>query len=162
MIDLNNWIRKNTGATETYYGYAAPGTLTSDNKWLIRKETTDGSDNVYEYADNDFTFEKIWDNKELYFQAPSAVTISSSAVTNNTLIFSFDVVAGVSKYYVTVLDSSQNKVGSWNRQRVRSLNNSNITIKIDQYLSTASTYTILIECWNMIGNNILTLTMTTS
>ena len=164
MIDLTNWLRKNTGATETYYGYANPGSPTSIEKWLIRRETTESGDTVYEYADNDFQFDKIWDDKELYFLAPSAVTLLNSSVTQNEIIFAFDLVPGVTKYFLTILNPSQDKIMPWNRQRVRRLPNPNttsITVKIDKHLITGTQYEIIIEAWNRVGSEISTFFITT-
>jgi len=155
MIDLTNWLRMNTGATETYYGYANPGVLTTEGKWLIRRQIIESGDTVYQFADNDFQFDKIWENKELYFLAPSAVTISSSSVTNSEIILKFDLVDGVAKYFITVLDSSQNKVMPWSRQRIRSLNDLNMVIQINKHLSSASDYEIWIEAWNGVSSETL-------
>ena len=165
MIDLTNWLRKNTGATETYYGYANPGVSTSDNKWLIRREITESGDTVYEYADNDFQFDKIWDNKELYFSPPaSAVTLNNSAVTDKSIIMSFDLIPGVSKYYVTLL-RNEKPVGSWNNQRVRQLEDdtgNSITLKIEgYYIESETTYKILIEARNREDSRTSTFTITT-
>ena len=122
----------------------------------------ESGDTVYQYADNDFQFDKIWDDKDLYFLAPSAVTISSSSVTNSEITIKFDLVPGVAKYFVTVLDDSQQKVMPWNRRRVRSLNDIGIVFKIDKHLLTNTQYEIWIEALNGIGSETLVTHITTT
>lgn len=51
--------------TITYVGYAAPGTLTSDPEWQIKRlDSTSGL--IVLYADADNSFSKIWDDRAMY------------------------------------------------------------------------------------------------
>jgi hypothetical protein len=46
-----------------YYGFAEPGTLTSDDKWRILKKTVSGNVTSYLWCDSDLKFDNIWDNR---------------------------------------------------------------------------------------------------
>jgi hypothetical protein len=52
----------------TYDGYAAPGALTSERKWQIRRASVQGTQTVYEYA-NSGEFDQIWDNRSSLFDS---------------------------------------------------------------------------------------------
>ena len=164
MIDLTNWIRKNTGATDTYYGYANPGISVDDNKWLIRKETIESGDTVYQYANDKFSFDSIWREKEEYFMPPvSAITINNSSITNNMILFDFDMIPGVSDYSVTVTKSGH-LVMPWNKLRVKPINvlvSNKIVVRIDKYLDRLTTYHIEVKAKNGFGTELLTFDVTT-
>lgn len=49
----------------TYVGITAPGLLTSDSQWQIRKFVYDGSGNLLStlYVDGRKTYVNVWDNR---------------------------------------------------------------------------------------------------
>lgn len=47
----------------TYVGFAVPGTLNSDAKWKIKKITEVGTTTTIQYADNDYKFDNVWDDR---------------------------------------------------------------------------------------------------
>jgi hypothetical protein len=55
----------NGGTNPVYIGVAAPGTATSTQKWLIKKLTFDGSDNVtdIQYPSGSPNFNQAWDDR---------------------------------------------------------------------------------------------------
>jgi len=55
------------GVSITFVGEAAPGSVSSDAVWRIKRvaEFTDGNTQVL-WANNNDAFDKIWDNKETY------------------------------------------------------------------------------------------------
>jgi hypothetical protein len=46
-----------------YYGWAVPGTPTSDSKWRIMKKSVSGNVTSYLFADGNSKFDNIWDNR---------------------------------------------------------------------------------------------------
>ena len=52
-------------ATITYYGFAAPGAVTSAASWMIRRETLDSSSRTtqVDWADSDCNPDNVWDNR---------------------------------------------------------------------------------------------------
>lgn len=52
-------------ATINYYGLAAPGTLTSEAGWQIRRETLDdqGRTTQIDFAGGTLEYNQIWDNR---------------------------------------------------------------------------------------------------
>lgn len=55
------------GSGYTYVGKATPGSLESDDVWLIsRIDETGAPDLEVKYADGAATFNKIWDNRASY------------------------------------------------------------------------------------------------
>lgn len=142
-MDLNNWIRKDGN----YKGFAKPGTDTSLPEWCILK---DDETTLRDWADNDTSQDKIWDDRVAYFSAPSvAPTLISSGVTENgelnTLYAEWSYVSGVTKYYVTVLDTTNKAVLPWNNTRIK-INPDNKIIFRDTFGS--GTYTV-----KLIGKN---------
>jgi len=62
--DVNSWIRKDTSAGTTYYGYAL--TLNADPAaavWRIRREVTTGNVTVVAYADGNGNYDNVWNNR---------------------------------------------------------------------------------------------------
>lgn len=53
-------------ASVSYYGFAAPGSLTSTSDWRIIKKTVSGAVTSYLYAGGSIDFDKIWDNRASY------------------------------------------------------------------------------------------------
>lgn len=53
------------GTNPSYFGIAAPGTLTSQALWQIRLLTFDGNNNLtsMQYANGSPSFNQIWDNR---------------------------------------------------------------------------------------------------
>lgn len=47
----------------TYFGKAAPGSLTSAAVWQIQRMGVSGTVTTYEWADGDREFNNVWDNR---------------------------------------------------------------------------------------------------
>lgn len=56
-------------STVTYRGWAPHGATDSDPKWLIERETAQGTVTISEYADNG-DFDQIWSNRASLFSEP--------------------------------------------------------------------------------------------
>lgn len=52
--------------TETYYGFAAPGSSVAAAKWRILKQEVSGDITSILYADGDIEFDNIWNNRASY------------------------------------------------------------------------------------------------
>jgi len=50
-------------STITYYGFASPGTDTSNAKWRIIKKLVNGTVTSFLLADGNSEFDNIWDNR---------------------------------------------------------------------------------------------------
>lgn len=156
MTNLENWLRKSGNDTPiTYYGYAEPGTLSSEPKWMIRRLNSSGSDLIYEYADNDFNFNKIWDNKEAYFTTPSTFSIIETAITYSYINLKWTKLTGVSKYFLTVTDSTGTPHRIYNNYLIKD----NVITISD--LKNATQYTFSITAWNMAGSRNLSINLST-
>ena len=57
-----------TGNNPLYIGYASPGTAVSEEGWMIKKFTYDGSGNVLTalFASGTGEFDKEWDERTSY------------------------------------------------------------------------------------------------
>lgn len=53
----------------TYYGEATDGSLTSDAKWRIYRVYKQNNQDIKEYAGENKKYDKIWDNRNTYFNA---------------------------------------------------------------------------------------------
>lgn len=63
--DVNKWVRKDVKGSTTYFGYSENmGSDTSKPIWKIRKESIVGSETVITYADGDFNYDNVWNNRE--------------------------------------------------------------------------------------------------
>lgn len=49
---------------ETYYGYALPGSNTSEPVWAIQKVSEDKGVSTYQWADGGKTFNQVWDDRK--------------------------------------------------------------------------------------------------
>lgn len=47
----------------TYFGTAAPGTVTSAPAWQIMRMSTSGTNKTFKYANGDSGFSAVWDNR---------------------------------------------------------------------------------------------------
>jgi hypothetical protein len=156
MTNLENWLRKSgNDIPVTYYGYADPGTLTSEPKWFIRRLNSSGTEIIYEYADNDYSFNKVWDNKDKYFITPSNLLIVETAITYSYIYVKWTNVPGVTRYYVTVTDPDGVPHKIYNNFTVR---DTMITV---YDLFNATNYTFSITAWNMAGTINLTTVIST-
>ena len=60
-------IESNGSSQPIYVGYAVPGTLQSEKKWLITKITYSGTIvTKTEFANGDSNFDKEWDERTTY------------------------------------------------------------------------------------------------
>lgn len=48
---------------QTYYGYALPGSATSEPVWAIQRTTEDKGVSTYQWADGNKNFDNVWDNR---------------------------------------------------------------------------------------------------
>lgn len=107
MINLENWIRRNgDGTPTTYWGYANPGSDISIPVWSIRRLVSDSGDQVYQYANNDFIFDKIWDQKEDYWVTPTDPTISGITIPNG-ISLTIQKQFGVSRFLISVYNNDR-------------------------------------------------------
>lgn len=63
--DASNFTTKidSADAATTYIGKALLGTVTSDNKWQIKKISVDENVTTISFANGDDDFNQIWDNR---------------------------------------------------------------------------------------------------
>lgn len=63
--DLSKYTVKidKVDSSTAYYGFAVPGTLTSQAKWRIQKKSTSGNVTTYSWADSDTKFDNVWDDR---------------------------------------------------------------------------------------------------
>lgn len=54
-------------ATVTYVGEAEPGTLSSAQKWRIKKIEVSGTETIITWADDNPDFVHSWDDRATYF-----------------------------------------------------------------------------------------------
>ncbi|HHE64449.1 MAG TPA: hypothetical protein ENL09_00310 [Bacteroidetes bacterium] len=50
-------------ANTAYYGFAEPGSSTSDPVWRIMKKVVSGTVTAYLWADGDTNFDNVWDSR---------------------------------------------------------------------------------------------------
>jgi hypothetical protein len=63
-VDLKSKAKKwDTVGNDIYVGYAAPGSLTSDPVWAIKKVSESGNDGDIDWADSNKNFDNVWDNR---------------------------------------------------------------------------------------------------
>jgi len=149
-MDITNWLRKE-GTNPIYYGYANPGTDTGDTKWLIMREYA----TYREWADNDFLYDKIWDDRTAYFTTPTvAPTLEYSGATSSKIDVTWGYVSGMTKYYITVLQNNipvMNKnVYEWKRKRIELTPEKKIVVHIDRLIPQTE-YTVRITGKNGFG-----------
>lgn len=67
--NLNLRLEYDVSNNPIYLGLAAPGSLTTEEKWQIRYLTFDASNNVtsMSYANGTPNFDKIWDNRAISY-----------------------------------------------------------------------------------------------
>lgn len=53
-------------STVSYYGFASPGTATSDEFWRIIKKEISGTVTSFLYAEGDLSYSYIWDDRASY------------------------------------------------------------------------------------------------
>jgi len=152
-MDLNNWIRKDGD----YLGFTSPGTPTDVNKWAIVKAST----NFRDWADNDTMMDKIWDDRTSYFSVPSvAPSLVSSASTEHTIDVTWDYVAGMTKYYVTVKNENNREMLGWIGKRIELTPNKQIIVRI-HHLASKTTYKVILKGLNGKGEIITEENITT-
>ena len=59
IIQIDNTTTPNV----IYYGWAVPGSATSDAKWKVFRETISGGDSAFLFADSNVNFDKVWDDR---------------------------------------------------------------------------------------------------
>lgn len=60
----NTVITDENTSSITYYGFAVPGSLTSEAKWrILRAQQVTSKIMEYKYADGNDRFDNIWDNR---------------------------------------------------------------------------------------------------
>ena len=152
-MDFNTfYLAKDIQGATAYYGYAAPGTLTSSPSWVIRQETTSGTITSYKWTNNSLiSYESIWDNRLNCFQSPSAPSLTYS--TNGSINISWTGVTGVSRYNVLVNNgnySSSGAIGTYNY-------NGDLLINITSYNITnvvhGTTYSVQVTSINQVGSS---------
>lgn len=47
----------------TYFGWAAPGSATSDAVWAIQRLRASGTETIIEWADGNQTYDNVWNNR---------------------------------------------------------------------------------------------------
>jgi hypothetical protein len=157
MINNENWLRKETINTGlTYYGYATPETTIYDPKWLIRKYIKSGTEEYYEYANNDGGFDSKWIERQFCFQHPSTLTITNTGASNSTIHVYWTPLSGVSRYNVSVYNQNGKTVDKWNNYHIRNTNNI-----IINYLAPSTQYTVKIDAYNRSGSTSKTLNIST-
>jgi len=167
-MEINNWSIKD-GSNPIYYGYSKPGTGTGETLWCILKETSGGTTITREWANNDFSFDKIWNNRASYFVAPSsAPVISSSSVTYGymsanicSITINWTPIAGVSKYHVSLYEDEvrlSKEILPWNNKKVE-IDNDIVNFRYDA--TPGKTYFVKIRAFNGKGEVSSITTITT-
>lgn len=136
-MDLNNWIRKDGD----YLGFSNPGTPTDEPEWAIVKASATFRD----WADNDTMMDKIWDDRVAYYSAPSVTpTLVNSGSTEHNLNVTWNYVAGMTKYYITVKDENNREILGWINKRIYLTPNKQIIIRVD-HLASETTYKVILK-----------------
>ena len=142
------------GAT-AYYGYATPGTPTSNPNWVIRQETTNGTVTTYKWSNNNLIgYECIWDNRQYYFQTPSAPSLTYSV--GGIINVSWTGVTGVSRYNVLVNSgnySSSGVIGTYNYNGDNLINTTSYNIG---NITNGKTYSVQVTATNQAGSSVST------
>lgn len=165
-MELNNWLIKDTSeANATYYGYADPDVNTGDIRWMILKEVVDGDITTRYFANNDFTFDKIWDDRTAYFVEPttppalehSGITYYSDGVS---LSARWEYQSGMTRYYVSVYDKNEKKaLKNWDSQKVQLTPQKKIPLNVK--LASNKTYVVILTGKNGIGKISTSFTVST-
>ena len=138
MIDLNNdWIKKDSAsASNIYYGYTTNLSATGSNKvWSIRRvQTSSGVETVSWNKNRVFDYSAAWDDRDLYFTAPTAsltasftfskTNVGHSFGTHSFLDLTWSEVKGIDTYQITISDEF-NRVYSYNGNQITSPYNQN-------------------------------------
>lgn len=124
IINLEqDFLRYESNGATAYYGYADPGTQTSEKKWAIRQVIGTGPSLEVKWNLNDyFQYTSIWDNKADHFTTPATASIgfthsvgtkiysiptgptTSQNVNDATISMTWSEVAGVDKYRLNITD----------------------------------------------------------
>ena len=106
----NNWLRRDIGSPDVYYGYSSDYNATdSETKWSIKKVSVSGSVETVTWSNGSPSSRaSIWDERVDCFISPSGpinLTGTVSSFGNDILLgVNWSILSGVDRYQILVKD----------------------------------------------------------
>lgn len=107
----NNWLRRDIGSPDTYYGYSFDYNVAdSDTKWSIKKVTVSGSVETVTWSNGKPGAQiSIWNDRVECFSSPAGslnLSVSQLNLSGKPSIgLSWDLITGVNVYQIIISES---------------------------------------------------------
>lgn len=162
----NNWLRREIGSPDTYYGYSFDYNASdSDAKWSIKKVSVSGSVETVTWSNGKPGSQiSIWDDRVDCFSSPIGslnLSVSQLDLSGKPSIgISWDLIAGVDVYQIIVSESANGNIltdGGYtlNNRGFNSMITSEV-YNLDNYVyshpQVGVTYSITVKAVNVAGD----------